>query len=135
MSFEVRELNEGDIVEFDEHYGSARFGVVFGGNGMSPKSIGSAIFAHFGSTADEAIQHARADTLKGIARDAYMAEFHSMHLFDPRFGTKYTNRTERQKTRIVGHIEIDKLKDDLSLKQQAEQYIALLKSNGEWVAS
>uniref|UniRef100_A0A6M3J4Q2 Uncharacterized protein n=1 Tax=viral metagenome TaxID=1070528 RepID=A0A6M3J4Q2_9ZZZZ len=87
--FEYRILYPGDIVEFPENHTEARFGVVDGGFGMHPDSIGTKIFGSFGKTVEDVKQR----------HELFLLRNKDLNL-------DFRGFTRTQQCKVVGHLTL-----------------------------
>lgn len=102
--FAYQEIKEGDVVEFSKNDPRFRFGVVAGGFGTDPKSLGSKIFGSFGATPEEAMENYRKSLARKEQQIKELKEKGSITI-DITKGVDYEGYTRTQPCRIVGHVD------------------------------
>jgi len=102
--FVYQEIKEGDVVEFPKNETRFRFGVVKGGFGTDPKSMGSKIFGSFGATPEEAMENYRKSLARKEQQLKEIKEKGSVTI-DITKTVDYEGYTGTQPCRIVGHVD------------------------------
>lgn len=99
MEFELRDLEEGDVVQFPKNSVLRRFGVVTGGFGVSTKARGSKIFGIFGKTPGDAVKrYLNYLEQKKKTREKGKPDFTAP--LPEGYGF-----TRRQRCKVVGHVD------------------------------